>query len=168
MTHMPTNDIGGLLQYLVDLFIHFSADFLAFIVIAAGVAAFSFYFGRGRIISLSASLYAAIPLYMVFPYTEFITTPLLHIVLYLGLAFLALIAFSGLSGFIAEGSLGLVKMVILSAAVAGMLIAISIHVLPVESLYTFSAPTRALFESGEAYFFWLLAPLAAIYVFGRG
>lgn len=165
---MPTIDIGGALEYAVNLSIHFATDFFAFIVIAAAVAAFATFFGRDRIMPLAASLYAAIPLYLFFPYTGVIDTALLDIALYLGLALVALIAFSGLSSFIAEGSLGFVKLIVLSAAVAGMLIVVSIHVLPVEDIYMFSAPTRALFASAEAFFFWLLAPLAAIYVFGRG
>lgn len=160
-------DLAGILEYVVDLVIHFAADFIAFIVIAAVIGAFAFYFGRDRILPLAAAFYAAIPLYTVFPYVEYITTPLLSIALYLILALIGLIAFSGLSSFIASGSLGFVKLVVLSGALAGMLIAVSIHILPVEQLYTFSAPTRALFESTEAFFFWLLAPLAAIYIFGR-
>jgi len=165
---MPTQDLGGALQYAVDFFIHFATDFLAFIVIAAVIAGFAFYFGRERIVPLAASFYAAIPIYMVFPYTEYITTPLLHVALYLVISFLALTAFSGLASFVAGGSLGFIKLLVLSAAVAGMLIAVSIHILPVEQLYAFSEPTRALFVSSEAFFFWLLAPLVAIFVFGRG
>ncbi|MFQ5540811.1 MAG: hypothetical protein ACE5F4_01010 [Candidatus Paceibacteria bacterium] len=165
---MQGTEIADVLQFTVDLLLAFAVDFLAFIVIAGAVALFALYFGRDRIVPLTAALYAAIPLYVAFPYTEFVTTPLVHVALYIVLTLLALIAFSGLSAFIASGSLGLVKLAIISGAIAGMLIAISIHILPVEELYTFSAPTRALFESGEAFFLWLLAPLAAIFVFGRG
>jgi len=163
----PTN-LAEWLQFAVDFFLAFAADFLAFIVIAAAVAAFAFYFGRNRVVPLATSLYAAIPLYLVFPFTSYITTPFLHIALYLVLAFLAFVAFSGLSSFVASASFGLVQLVVLSAAIAGMLIAVSIHILPVEDIYTFSIATKALFDSPEAFFFWLLAPLAAIYIFGRG
>lgn len=152
----------------VDLFLDFSTDFFAFIVIAALVAAFAFYFGRSRIVPLVASLYAAIPLYSAFPYTEYLTTPLIHLALFSAFIVAGLVAFSGLAAFIAEGSLGFIRLGILSAFTAGVVIAAAIHVLPVEELYTFSAPTKALFASAEAYFFWLLAPLVAVYVFGRG
>ena len=161
-------DLGEALQLTVDLVLDFSADFLAFIVIAAFVAAFAFYFGRDRIVPLLAGIYAAVPLYIAFPYTEYLTTPLLYIGFFVILVVAGLIAFSGLAAFIAEGSLGFVKLVVLSAVTAGMLIAISIHILPVEQVYSFSAPTKALFASGEAFFLWLLAPLVAVYVFGRG
>ncbi|XKT74270.1 MAG: hypothetical protein ACJKTH_02865 [Patescibacteria group bacterium UBA2163] len=165
---MDTSDLGGTLQYLLDLIVDFSSDFFAFIVVAAAIAAFAFYFGRNRIVPLTAALYAAIPLYMQFPYMEYITTPLLHIALYLGITALALVAFSNLASFVAEGSIGFIKLVTLSASVAGLLLAVSIHVLPVEDIYTFSAATRALFAPGEAFFLWLVLPLAGIFVLGRG
>lgn len=161
-------DLGEALQLTVDLVLDFSTDFLGFIVIAAFVAAFAFYFGRDRIVPLLAGIYAAIPLYVAFPYTDFLTTPLLHIGLFVILAVAGLIAFSGLAAFIAEGSLGFIKMIILAAVTAGMLIAVSIHILPVEEVYSFSAATKALFASNQAFFLWLLAPLVAVYVFGRG
>ena len=169
---MPTTtsytDFGQSAQMAIDLILDFSVDFLAFIIIAAAVAAFAFYFGRDRILPFVASLYAAIPLYIAFPFTEWLTTPLLHIGLYAVFVIAGMIAFSGLSAFVAEGSAGLLNMLVLSAVTAGLIIAISIHVLPVEQLYTFSAATKALFASTEAIFYWLLGPLAALYFFGRG
>lgn len=161
-------DLGGALQMAVDLVIDFSSDFFAFIIIAALVAAFAFYFGRDRIVPLLAGAYAAIPLYVAFPYTEFLTTPLLHVALYILLLIIGMFAFSGLSAFIAGGSLGFIKLTILSGITAGMLIAVSIHILPVQDIYVFSPPTLALFSSTQALFLWFLAPLVGVYVFGRG
>lgn len=161
-------DLGSTLKLVIDIVIDFSADFFAFIVIAALVAAFAFYFGRDRIVPLLAGAYAAIPLYLFFPYTEVLNTPLLHIALFVLLTLAGLIAFSGLSAFIAEGSLGFIKLTTLSALTAGLFIAVSIHILPVEQMYSFSAPTKALFAGDQAFFLWLLAPLTAVYVFGRG
>lgn len=161
-------DLGEALQLSIDLVLDFSADFLAFIVIAAFIAAFAFYFGRDRIVPLLAGIYAAVPLYSAFPYTDLLTTPLLHVGLFVVLAIAGLVVFSGLSAFIAEGSLGFIKLIIFAAVTAGMIIAIAIHVLPVEEMYSFSAATKALFSSTEALFLWLIAPLVAVYVFGRG
>lgn len=165
---MENSDLEGTFQYALTLIIDFSSDFFAFIVVTAAVAAFAFYFGRNRIVPLTAALYAAIPLYSAFPYMEYVTTPLLHVALYLGITALALIAFSNLASFVAEGNIGFVKLLALSAAVAGLLLAVAIHILPFEDIYTFSAATRALFASGEAFFLWLVLPLAGIFVFGRG
>jgi len=161
-------DLMGTLQLAIDLVIDFSSDFFAFIVIAAIVAAFAFYFGRDRIVSLLAGIYAAIPLYIAFPYTDVLTTPIMHVGLFLALVVVGMIAFSGLSSYVAGGSIGFINMTILSAVTAGVLIAVSIHILPVEQVYSFSAPTKALFASSESFFFWLLTPLLAVYFLGRG
>lgn len=161
-------DLTGPLQWAIDFFIHVGTDFFAFVVVAAVIAAFAFYFGRDRFMPLVAALYAAIPLWQAFPWLEFITTPTLSIALYFGLALVALIAFSGLSAFLAGSSVGFIKLVFLSALTAGMILAIGIHILPVQELYTFSAPTLALFASHQAFFLWLAAPLAGLFFFGRG
>lgn len=165
---MTGAEIAVWLQQAFDFILDFASDFLAFIVIVAVIAAFASYFGRNRVVPLAAALYAAVPLYLVFPFTQYVTTPLVHVVLYGALVFLAFVAFSGLASFVADGSLGFAQLTILSVAIAGMILAVAIHILPVEELYTFNIATRALFDSPEAFFFWLLAPLAAIYVFGRG
>lgn len=161
-------DIGGALQWTVDFVVHVGTDFFAFAAMAAVIAAFAFYFGRDRFMPLVAALYAAIPLWQVFPWREAITTPLVSIALYLGLTVVALIAFSGLAAFLAGGSVGFLKLTILSALTAGMVLAIAVHILPVSELYTFSAPTLALFASDQAFFLWLAAPLAGLFFFGRG
>ena len=164
---MSPNDFGSTLDYLVSFFIDFASDFIAFIIIAGVVVVFGFYFGRDRIVTLIAGLYAAIPLYISFPYTDLITSPLMSVGLYLFFVIVGLIAFSGLSAFIASSSFGLIKLPLLSAIIAGMVIAVSIHILPIEEIYTFSVPTKALFASTEAFFLWLLAPLVALYFLGR-
>lgn len=164
---MVNYDFGGTLQWLVDFVIHFSADFLGFIVIALIIGGFAIYFGRDRLMSLTAALYAAIPLYNAFPYTDFITTPLLSIALYVFLVLAGIIAFSGLSAFMASSSLEFLNVIVLSVVTAGMIIAVSIHILPVQEFYTFSAPTQALFASSEAFFLWLVAPLVGLYFLGR-
>lgn len=162
------SDIAGALQWAVDFFVHVGTDFFAFVVVAGAVAAFAFYFGRDRFMPLVASLYAAIPLWQTFPWREFITTPLVSIALYFGLAALALFALSGLSDFLAGESVGFLKLIMLSALTAGMVLAVAIHILPVQELYTFSAPTLALFASDQSFFLWLLAPLVGLFFFGRG
>ena len=161
-------DVGGTLQTVTEQVINFSTDFFAFIIVAAVVAVFAFYTGRSRIVSLLAGIYAAIPLYVAFPYTDILTTPLMHILLFAVLVAAGMIAFSGLSAFVAEGGVGFFNIAILSGVTAGVLIAVSIHILPVEQIYSISAPTKALFASSESFFLWLLAPLVTIYFLGRG
>ncbi len=153
---------------ILDFIVNFGTEFLAFIVLAAIVAGFSLYFGRNRLMPLIAGLYAAIPLYMAFPFgTTYLSDPWIAVALYLFLAFLGCIAFSGLSNFMAGASRSLLRTGVLSILVAGMLIAIGIHLLPLEKIYAFNAPTRALFVSPVAYFLWLVAPIAGIFFLER-
>lgn len=169
MNTFNPEDVGTTLQFLTDTLVSFSTDFFAFLVVAAVVAAFAFYFGRSRIVPLVAALYASIPLFIFFPFD---TTPyggvIVTLALWLGFVLLSMVAFSGLAAFVASGSIGLIKLVVLSGATAGLVLALAVNVLPVEEIYTFSAPTLALFNTPEAFFFWLAAPLVGIFLFGRG
>ncbi len=169
MNEFQPGDVGATLETVTTILVHFATDFFAFLVVAAVVAAFAFYVGRDRIVPLIASLYASIPLFVYFPYdTSAFGGIIVTLALWVTFVLLGLVAFSGLSAFIASGSVGLIKMLALSAATAGLIIAIGVHILPVQTIYSFSAPTLALFNSTEAFFFWLVAPLAGIFLFGRG
>jgi len=160
--------IGALFHDVLDFIVGFATDFLAFIVVAAAIAAFAFYFGRNRLMPLIAAIYAAIPLYLFFPFQ----TPLLQdhyiaIGLYLLFVFLALVAFSGLSAFMASADRSLLRVVGMSVLVAGALLAIGIHILPLEQIYTFNAATKALFASSQSFFWWLVAPLIGLFFLER-
>lgn len=160
-------DVSVPLKSTLDLFLGFGADFFAFIFVAAVIAVFAFYFGSDRLMPLTAGLYAAIPLYTYFPFTEALgSNPYLSIGLYAILAILATICFSGLSYFMAGGGVGFLKTGALAVIIAGFVLAVSIHTLSIESVYTLSEPTKALFDP-KFLFWWLLAPLAGLFVMGR-
>lgn len=169
MENFQPSDVGITLDLVIQTLTAFATDFFAFLVVAAAVAAFAFYFGRNRIVPLVAALYASVPLFIFFPFD---TTPFggvtVTLALWVGLVFLSMLAFSGLASFVAEGSIGFIKLIILSAATAGLILALAVNVLPVAEVYTFSAPTMALFNTPQMFFFWLAAPLVGIFVFGRG
>lgn len=157
-----------IINWLLSTALHVGTEFLAFIVLAAIVAAFGIYFGRDRILPLLAGLYAAIPLYQLFPFgADLLQDPLLAVALYIILALLVMTAFSGLSSLFPSQSGGLISLVILSALTAGMLIAISIQILPVENLYTFSTATKALFDSAITAYLWFIAPIVGIFFLSR-
>ncbi len=176
---MPTTTTSGVdllggtnlthpLQSAVDLVITFGTDFFAFIVIAAIVAAFSVYFGRDRLISLIAALYTAVVLFEKFPFNSLLPAgPYIQIGLYFAFVLAALVAFSGLSAFLARSTSSFLGTAVLSITTAGMLLAVGIHILPVQQVYTFSAPTLALFASDQMFFAWLAAPLAGLFFFGK-
>lgn len=169
MNDLQPSDVGSTLETVTAILVHFATDFFAFLVVAAVVAAFAFYFGRDRIVPLIAALYASIPLFIYFPYdTSAFGGVIVTLALWLFFVLIGLVAFSGLGAFIASGSVGIVKMLLLSGATAGLVLAIFIHILPVQDIYTFSGPTIALFDSSEAFFFWLVAPLVGIFFLGRG
>lgn len=161
--------VGEALTSAVDLVVAFGTDFFAFIVVAGVIMGLAFYFGRDRLLALIAGVYAAIPLYQAFPYDGILPPGGAPVEIGLFLAFVAIgtLAFSGMSFFLAKSDSSLIGSATMSVATAGLLLAVGIHILPLEELYSFSAPTRALFESAEAFFWWLLAPLAALFFFGK-
>jgi len=163
-----TSTVIGPLKSAVDVFISFGTDFFAFIVIAGVIATLSFYFGRDRLVALIAALFSAIVLYQAFPYGSLLPSgAYIQIGLYLAFVLVAVIAFLGLSAFLARSTSTFLGTAVLSITTAGMLLAIAIHVLPVQDVYTFSAPTLALFASPQAFFWWLAAPLVGLFFFGK-
>ena len=168
MTADPAQ-LGNTLGNITNTLVHFAGDFFGFIAVSALVAAFAFYFGRNRIVPLIASLYAATILFL---YTPYDLTPfggdIVAVALFIVYVLVSMAVFSGLSAFLASESVGVIGLLILSAITAGMIIAISIHIVPFETFYTYSPATRALFDSAQALFFWFAAPLVAIFFFNRG
>lgn len=162
-------NISGSFSEVVNFVVHFGTDFFAFVVVAGAVAGFAFYFGRDRLMALIASIYAAVVLYQAFPYQSILPNTSAPVMLGLYVAFVAAgwIAFSGLSFFLAQSTSSPLGTLVLSIATAGLLLAIGIHVLPVQDLYSFSEPTKALFASNQEFFWWLGAPLVALFFFGR-
>lgn len=163
-----TPDFGVLFHQALSFITGFTNDFFALIVLTAAIAAFAFYFGRNRLMPLIAGMYAGVPLYVFFPYhTPLLQDPYIAVALYLFFVFISFIAFSGLSAFMASAERSLLRVVIVSALVAGALLAIGIHILPLEQIYSFNAKTEALFASGQAFFWWLLAPLVGLFFLER-
>ncbi len=152
----------------LDILLGFGSDFFAFIVVTVVILLFALYFGRDRLAPLIASLYAALALYTAFPYSpSFLSGPYLQIGLYLLFTLLAFVTFSGLSYFMAARSGGFLAELIIAALTAGFVLAISIHVLPVQDIYSFTDATKALFASDQSFFWWLAAPLVGLFFLGR-
>jgi len=169
MNNFQPSDVGDTLTLVTTILVAFATDFFAFLIVAGIVAGFAFYFGRNRIVPLLASLYASIPLFIYFPYdTSAYGGIIVTLALWLGFVLIGMIVFSGLASFVAASSIGFVKLIVLSAATAGLILALAVNVLPVQEVYTFSAPTLALFNTPEMFFLWLSAPLIALFFFGRG
>ncbi|MBV9349730.1 MAG: hypothetical protein JO026_03185 [Patescibacteria group bacterium] len=159
----PESEIQIFLNHLGG----FATDFLPLIVLTGLLLLYSVYFGRDRFAPLIAGLYAALVLYTAFPYTlAVLAGPLAKVLFFGALTVLTTFAFSGLSHFMARAGSSLLSSIILSIAVAGFLTAISLHTLPVTEVYHFNAATKALFATNQAFFWWLAAPLVAVFFFG--
>lgn len=168
MDKVVTPDLGGALHGTFDLFVGYGSDLFVFIGIAALVALFAFYFGRDRLVALIAGMYAAIPLYLNFPYMDILKgNAYLEIALFVGLAFVGLVAFASLASFLGIGTVGFFKVLALSAITAALVMAIAVNILPGKSIHAFSAPTLALFANPYLFFWWLAAPLAGVFLFGK-
>jgi hypothetical protein len=161
-------DFATLFHKILDFIVGFGTDFLPFIVTFGLIMAFALYFGRNRLMPLIAAMYAAVVLYVFFPFqTSLLSDNYIAMTLYFLFVFLALTAFSGLSAFMASAERNLLKIGGMSALVAGMFLAIGIHVLPLEQIYIFNAATKALFASDQSFFWWLIAPLAGLFFLER-
>lgn len=168
MDTQATPLIGDALRTAVDFFLGFGSDLFIFLALAAAAAVFSIYFGRDKLVPLIAGIYAAIPLYIHFPFSSLLgNNAYLSIGLFALLAFVAMMAFAGLSSFVPSMGVGFFKVLVLCLLTASLLFVIGIHMAPVLALHTFSAPTLALFGSEQAYFWWLVAPIAGVFLFGK-
>ena len=161
-----TPQVGVALKSTVDLVLSFGSDFFIYIAAVAAISLFAFYFGRDRLVPLAAGCYAAVLLYLHFPYESILGGNFyLEVGLYIVFAAAGLVAFSGLQSWIPSSGLGFIKVILLSAIIAAFMLAVAINVFPTD-LYTWSAPTKALFAP-NLFFWWLAAPLAGVLLLGR-
>ena len=145
-------------------------NFLILAVLTLIMIGFSYYGGKGGIISLLLSFYGGYALYLVFPYTNTIidtgTTPLLKalisVVIFLIAIFIPFIFTQRLlkGGF---GVLSFVPRFVLSFLSACFLIALAYHVFNVTHIYTFPEPMNSLFAPDKFFFWWFIAPLAGLF-----
>ncbi len=152
----------------LNFIIGFGNDFFVFIITAGLVVGFAFFIGRNRLMPLIAGLYTAIPIYIFFPFqSTLLSDPWIALALYAVTTFLAYTAFSGLSHFMGSAPRSFLRVGSISVIVAGMLLAVGIHVLPLENIIAFNAVTKALFASNLSFFLWLIAPLGALFFLER-
>src|SRR4051812_29670627 len=97
-------DFAIFFHKIINFIVGFGTDFLPFIVTVGVIMAFALYFGRNRLMPLIAAMYAAVVLYVFFPFqTGLLSDNYIAMGLYFLFVFLALTAFSGLSAFMASG-----------------------------------------------------------------
>lgn len=148
------------------------------IVIAVIVAlfAFSLRYGKDRIIALILALYLGLLAFLYFPYGEQVvgavpiggSDVLPQTLLFMVFVLVAYIAvYRSIMAEFPRGSVRYVQAGVLALAAAALLLAFSYIILPLASAYELDIPVEGLFENKDYFFWWLVAPLLAIFFFGR-
>jgi hypothetical protein len=145
-------------------------NFLILVILTGVMIGFSYYGGRGGIISLLMSFYAGYAIYLVFPYTTMIVnaggTSLMKAILSVILFLLSLIFPYIFINRLIKGGFGVLSFVprfVLSFLAAAFLIALAYHVFNVTHIYTFPEPMNSLFAPDKYFFWWFIAPLAGLF-----
>lgn len=155
-----------------------SWDLFIIIFFLAAVFLFGFGMGRNRILITIVSIYMTLALVHYFPFAtsgaaevklgeEFI----LKISIFLGtvLALFFLLARSALtSAFSGSAQGSWFQIIIFSFLQVGLLISVILSFLPTEIVGELLPTTKDIFTTGKAQFTWLLAPILAMIIIGRG
>ena len=145
-------------------------NFLILVVLTVVMIGFSYYGGRGGIISLIMCFYAGYAIYLVFPYTDFLVNaggePLLKALISVILFILSIAVPYLFINRLIKGGFGILSFVprfVLSFLAACFLLALAYHVFNVNHIYTFPEPMNTLFAPDEFFFWWFIAPLAGLF-----
>lgn len=176
--------VNKLLTTLKDFFLTLSElfsisplDLLIVFILFGFLLGFSFQYGKRQIITLIFSLYFASFILLQFPYTEQLLGSKVGNIelaaLIVGAVFLFFIGlyivFNRVTRtlFAENSSRRWFEAGILSAVATTLILALSYHVLPVASIYDFSAPIDRFFEPQEYFFWWLIVPLVVLLFVGK-
>jgi hypothetical protein len=139
-------------------------------VLTVLMIAFSYYGGRGGIISLQLAFYSGYAIYMVFPFTNYfigfgsasLEKAVISSILFILASFVPFLFINKMlsGGF---GILSFVPRFVLSFLTACFLLALAYHVFNVTHIYTFPEPMNSLFSPDQYFFWWFIAPLAGLF-----
>lgn len=149
-----------------------ASDFLIILILLAAFFLFAYYIGRGQLVAMLLSFYAAYALYLVFPYQSMLPTApastalWAHVGLYAAfvLLFYLILRRVVVSDFLYIGLFGLIALSFLGSA---FLLVLAYHVFPVANLYTFTPAIAALFQPTQYFFWWFLAPVIGLFFLAR-
>ena len=138
-----------------------SGNFLILLALTGAFFLFAWYVGRGPLVALLLSLYAAYAVYIAFPYASLLpsaplsTALFAHIGVYaaLVLVFYIILRRVVVSDFLYIGIFGL--------------IALGYHVFAVTGLYQFTPAVAALFAPNQYFFWWFAAPAIGLFFLAR-
>lgn len=149
--------------------------------VACGVLVALFFFalryGKDRIIALIFALYIGLLASLYFPYGEKVAElipagksgELPQIILFVVFVIMGYLAvFKSVFAEYPRGGMRYLQAGVFAIASTALLLAFSYAVLPVATAYNFDLPVSGvIFERPEYFFWWLIAPLLAVFFFGR-
>ena len=157
-----------------DIIISFLRECLYLLVVFGLFMIYAIKFGRQTITNLILGLYLALLISLEFPYYDFIlgntssekSQSILMIFVFLIFTVAATKLFSRiLPREYSEGSFeGFGKKLALAISATVLVMIFSYHVLPVTDLITPGSPINYLFGSEQSFFWWLMAPLAILFL----
>ena len=140
-----------------------------FFVLLAAVA----WQGRGSFAAFLLGVYIALPLYLNFTYLNrfliWTDTPentfLSHAILFGAFAIVGYLVCRRLVSreLVGRSLPGMLELLLLAAAGTGLLLAISYRIFPIDLFYNFGPDIDRFFAEPNLFFWWLLAPLLAIF-----
>ncbi len=152
-------------------------DILFFSILFGGLFGFGLRYGVNKIFTLIVSLYFVAFVSHQFPYTEKLIgsqigdVKLTALIIGLFLVFFAVIyiIFSRImrATFSLSGRGRWFEVAILCLVTTTLIVAFLYHVFPLQSMYDFSDSIDSLFASSEAFFWWLVAPIAVVFFVGK-
>lgn len=147
-------------------------NFLALIVLTAALMAFALRSGRHALFSLIISLYAGYALFVVFPFqlagkgSDALTQSLISMGLYAVLSFGVFLLMHRAHGG-SHTTIHILPLTLIAALTAGFLLALGYHTFGIAHAFTLSKELATYFAPTGYFFYWALAPLAALFLFAR-
>jgi hypothetical protein len=145
-------------------------NFLILVILTAIMIGFSYYGGKGGIISLLVAFYSGYGIYEAFPYTTSIIdaggAAIFKAILSLILFILSIILPYLFINRLIKGGFGVLSFLprfVLSFLAACFLMALAYHVFDVTHIYTFPEPMNSLFAPNQYFFLWFIAPLVGLF-----
>ncbi len=138
-----------------------------FLLIVGALVVFSMRVGKAALLALILSLYIGYAVYSVFPFAELAGgTPIANVVIFLTMTVVAylLVRRVGTSG---AGGTRIVPLIILCALTGGFVMALGYTTFDIDTVYSFPKTLDLLFAPKEYFFWWFVAPLAAVFALGR-
>ncbi|OGG47627.1 hypothetical protein A2761_01495 [Candidatus Kaiserbacteria bacterium RIFCSPHIGHO2_01_FULL_51_33] len=167
ITDSVTRVTGGYLPF----------DYFLIGCLFAVLLALCWWLGIGRMSIAILSVYVALLLYQNFPYLEklLISTTssrdlfFSHLLIFLAFALFGFLVLNRLNALTGSLSMlpGTFEYILLAATSTGLLIAIGYHLFLIDLIHNFGLTIDRLFAQPNYFFWWLLAPLVAIFLSTR-